>query len=448
MAAMDAHCRQRHPEHLRLVASHWAEALAASGFDAAVVAAGRPKFHQFDDLAPFFRPNPHFALWFPEQQCEGAALLFTPGSRPALYFHSPADYWHQPAQAPDWAAEHFELRSFQEAEALAAAVAKDLGFHRRVAFIGEDPPENWAVEANPAPLTHRLHYQRAWKTAFEIACLERATEKGAKGHIAAREAYYANGSEFEILSAYLAGSGQTESDLPYHCIIGRNEHAAVLHYQHYDRAPPANDHGFLIDAGACHLGYGSDISRTWPAQEASAFAELITALDEQQRGLIETIRPGLGYLDLHLAMHRRIAGILNRFELVRCSADAAYELGLSRTFMPHGLGHLLGLQTHDVGGWQTTAEGGETSPPEAHASLRLTRRIEAGMVFTIEPGLYFIPMLLSRLREGACAAEVNWPRVEAMTPWGGLRIEDNVLVTAGGARNFTREAFTALDPCS
>ena len=219
----------------------------------------------------------------------------------------------------------------------------------------------------------------------------------------------------------------------------------MLHYQHYDRTPPADDHGFLIDAGAAHLGYGSDISRTWSGRDAAAFAELIAALDEQQQALIESIRPGLNYLDLHLAMHRRIAELLNRFELVRCSAEAAYELGLSRTFMPHGLGHLLGVQTHDVGGWQTTPEGGETPPPDAHATLRLTRTIEAGMVFTIEPGLYFIPMLLSRLRQEPNAREVNWPQVEAMTPCGGARIEDNVLVTEGGARNLTREAYAALE---
>ena len=130
---------------------------------------------------------------------------------------------------------------------------------------------------------------------------------------------------------------------------------------------------------------------------------------------------------------------------MRCSADAAYELGLSRTFMPHGLGHLLGVQTHDVGGWQTRPEGGETPPPDAHATLRLTRTIEPGMVFTIEPGLYFIPMLLSRLRTEASAREVNWPKVEAMTPCGGARIEDNVLVLEDGVRNLTREAFAALD---
>ena len=208
ITAMDARCSQRHPEHLRLVASRWAEALEASGFDAVVVAAGRPRFYQFDDLAPFFRPNPHFTLWFPEKHCEGAALLFTPGSAPALYFHSPADYWHQPAQAPDWAAERFELRNFEAAEALEATVAKALRTHRRVAFIGESPPESWAVEANPAPLIHRLHYQRACKTSFEVACLEQATENGVKGHIAAREAYRANGSEFDILRALVERAGR------------------------------------------------------------------------------------------------------------------------------------------------------------------------------------------------------------------------------------------------
>ena len=149
MAAMDVLCRQQHPEHLRQVAEQWEDALEITGFDAVVVAAGRPKCYQFDDLTPFFRPNPHFALWYPDRQCEGAALLIAPSQPPALFFHSPADYWHQPAQAPDWAREHFNLRIFETDEALEAAVAEALRTHRRVAFIGEEPPERWAVESQP-----------------------------------------------------------------------------------------------------------------------------------------------------------------------------------------------------------------------------------------------------------------------------------------------------------
>ena len=437
---MDEAGRRRYAAHLDLVAGRWEQALAASGFDAVVVAAGRPNPHLFDDLTAFFRPNPHFALWFPDRRCEGAALLFMPGQRPRLYFHRPEDYWLLPPTPPSWADAHFELAVFEQADKLQQALAaKTQG--RRAACIGERAPANWAAELNPAPLVNRLHYQRAWKTGFEVACLRQATAGGVAGHLAARDAYYGGGSEFDILGAYLSASRQSEADLPYPCIIGIDEHAAVLHYQHYERSRPADSRVFLIDAGASCRGYGCDITRTWPTPAAGAFAELIDALDEQQRELIGTIRPGLSFVELHLAMHRRLCGLLSRFGLVECSAEAAFEQRLSQTFMPHGLGHLLGLQTHDVGGWQTNPEGGEAPPPKGHETLRLTRTLEVGMVCTIEPGLYFIPMLLRELRGAATGKAVNWPLVEALTPCGGARIEDNVLIAAEGTRNLTREAF-------
>ena len=426
--------------HLRTVAEQWERALAASGFEVALVAAGRPRAHLFDDLTAFFRPNPHFALWFPERRCEGAALLFAPGCRPKLYFHQPEDYWFAPPAPPSWAEAHFELAVFSAAEQLEKTLLEDAK-GRRAAFIGERAPSGLAAEANPAALVNRLHHQRAWKTDFEIACLRQATARGTAGHLAARDAYLAGGSEFDILGAYLAASKQTEADLPYPCIVGLDEHAAVLHYQHYDRGRPPNSRVLLIDAGAGCRGYGCDITRTWATPKAGAFAELIDALDEQQRTLIDGIRPGLNYVELHLAMHRRICTLLHRFGLLGCSAEAAFEQGVSQCFMPHGLGHLLGLQTHDVGGWQADPEGGEAPPPKGHETLRLTRTIEAGMVFTIEPGLYFIPMLLRELRTKPGGGELNWPLVESLKPCGGARIEDNVLVTEDGVVNLTREAF-------
>ena len=441
---MDETSKRQYAEHLGLIAAHWEQALTASGFDAVIVAAGRPQTHLFDDLAPFFRPNPHFALWFPDRHCEGAVLWFAPGQRPKLHLHQPEDYWILPPTVPAWADAHFELAVFSQAEQLQQALLAEAQ-GRRTAFIGERAPANLAAALNPAALVNRLHHQRAWKTDFAVACLGQATESGVAGHLAARDAYYGGGSEFDILGAYLKAAKQTEADLPYPCIVGLDEHAAVLHYQHYKRSRPPNSRVFLIDAGASCRGYGCDITRTWVTPQAGAFADLIHALDEQQRSLIDTIEPGLSFVDLHFAMHRRICALLSRFELVKCSAAAAFEQGISQTFMPHGLGHLLGLQTHDVGGWQTSPEGGQQPPPEGHETLRLTRTIEAGMVFTIEPGLYFIPMLLRELRAELGGKAVNWSLVEQLTPCGGARIEDNVLVTADGVRNLTREAFRRAD---
>ena len=186
-------------------------------------------------------------------------------------------------------------------------------------------------------------------------------------------------------------------------------------------------------------------SRAPTAPGGTRFAELIDALDEKQCAFIADIRPGVSYVDLHERMHRIVGELLARFGLVRCRADAAFETGITDVFFPHGLGHLLGLQTHDVGGWLTAPDGSVSPPPERYPALRLTRPIEARQVFTIEPGIYFIPQLLDQAGDAPHASEIVWPRVESLMPCGGVRIEDNVLVTRDGAENLTRPAFRRLE---
>jgi Xaa-Pro dipeptidase len=101
------------------------------------------------------------------------------------------------------------------------------------------------------------------------------------------------------------------------------------------------------------------------------------------------------------------------------------------------------LQVHDVGGWQRSAAGGEIARPPGHPYLRLTRRLEAGFVVTMEPGLYFIDSLLAQARADSRGAHINWSRVENLRNYGGIRIEDDLGVTASGCENLTRDAFAA-----
>ena len=441
---MDAALEKHYQPHLETLAWQWTAALEAEDFDAVMIAAGAVRNYLFDDQGPAFQPNPHLALWFPHERCEHAILLFVPGTRPRLFFHQPSDYWTLPQQAPQWADTYFDVTVYEDTHALFAAARTEAARLGRVACIGED--RGLAGHTmNPSALVKRLHYQRAYKSDFEIACMLAASAAAAAGHVAARTAFRSGACERDILRAFLAASEQTEVELPYHCIIAQNEHAAVLHYQYYDAAPPVPQHSFLIDAGAQRHGYACDITRTYAADDRSAFGALIAALDAAQRALIDTIRPGMGFLDLHIDMHRRLGELLAEFNLVNCSADAAFDLGITRTFLPHGLGHLLGLQVHDVAGLQVSAGGEESPPPPEYEALRLTRRVAARMVFTVEPGLYLIPMLLRELQPSPAAAEVNWSAVEALLPCGGIRVEDNILVTETGTRNFTREAFAVVE---
>ncbi|MDX1585021.1 MAG: M24 family metallopeptidase, partial [Thermoanaerobaculia bacterium] len=108
---------------------------------------------------------------------------------------------------------------------------------------------------------------------------------------------------------------------------------------------------------------------------------------------------------------------------------------------PHGVGHYIGLQVHDVGGFSADREGTPIPKPEGHPFLRLTRKVETRQVFTIEPGLYFIESLLDELRRSEHNDAVDWKKVDSFRKYGGVRIEDNVVVTDDGSRNLTREVF-------
>ena len=131
-------------------------------------------------------------------------------------------------------------------------------------------------------LLAHLHYARAVKTPYELACMRRASALAARGHVAAREAFRAGASEFEVHLAYCAAAESRDDDLPYGNIIAFDEGAAVLHYQHLDRRRDAPRRSFLIDAGAQFRGYASDITRTWSGGDAE-FSALVAAMDALQQ---------------------------------------------------------------------------------------------------------------------------------------------------------------------
>lgn len=432
-------------DHIRHLQQVWGEALDDTGFEAVVVAAGEQVPNFLDDQPPPFRVNPHFNHWLPETELAGSALLIQPGRPVQAHVLAEADFWHAPPQLPSWAEANAEgglkLHVHATPEALTSALASALPGCS--AYIGPQAAGNLSAQHNPADLLARLHFARAIKTPFELELMRRATRRGVAGHIAAAEAFARQASEFEIGCRFLEASGQLATEQPYSAIVALNEHAGVLHYQHMARSAPARHRSFLLDAGARESGYASDITRTWAGAGEGSFAALIEALNLAQLALIERIRPGVSYVDLHDDMARRISAILHAHDIVDDSPEAIHASGLVDRFFPHGLGHLIGLQTHDVGGRQIDASGAEQAPPERYPALRTTRPVEAGQVFTIEPGIYFIPMLLEPLRDNAEGKRLNWSTIESLYGCGGIRIEDNVIVGNDGCENMTRDAFAA-----
>jgi Xaa-Pro dipeptidase len=274
--------------------------------------------------------------------------------------------------------------------------------------------------------------------------MREANRLGARGHLAATRAFEAGASEFEIELEFLAACGLREQELPYNPIIALNEGGSVLHYQLLDRRPPRERHSMLIDAGAGFAGYASDITRTHSHEDAD-FRALIGQMDAMQQRLCGRVRAGVDWRDIHLAAHEETGRVLKDADVVRCSAEEAVSTGVTRVFLPHGIGHLLGIEVHDVGGFMKTPAEGEIPKPEGHPYLRLTRVLEPGFVVTMEPGIYFIPQLLEGARaDDAKASRINWPRVASLSKFGGIRIEDDLAVTAKGCENLTRDAFQAV----
>ncbi|MBL8152028.1 MAG: M24 family metallopeptidase [Blastocatellia bacterium] len=198
----------------------------------------------------------------------------------------------------------------------------------------------------------------------------------------------------------------------------------------------------LIDAGAKYLGYGSDITRTYLRDGVDdLFGEILARMELLQQSLVAKVAPGVSYIDINRATHRGVAEILHAAGLVKLSADEIFERGFTHPFFPHGVGHLLGIQVHDVSGHMADPDGTPAPPPKEYPFLRFTRNIEIGQVFTIEPGFYFIPMLLEPFRNGADSHLFDWEKIDRLTKLGGIRIEDNLHVTKDGAENLTRPYF-------
>ncbi len=423
-----------YPQHLATLMQRTDAVLQASGFDALVIHAGSAPTQFLDDQDYPFKVNPHFKAWVPVIDNPHCSLIHVPGERPRVLWYQPRDFWHKPAAQPDadWsrALEILPFAAPAEAAALWPGGERTAHVGPPAALEQVDPERR-----NPPELLRRLHHERAVKTGYELACMRLANRYAAQGHRAALDAFRGGASEYHAHMRYLVAAAHREEELPYNNIVAYNRNAAVLHYQFLEREAPPLLRSLLIDAGAQCRGYAADVTRSYAASPG-AFADLIALVESTQQKLCAEITPGRDYREVHLTAHRLLGDALHAAGLITRPGEEAVALNLTSVFFPHGIGHLLGLQVHDVGGVV-----GER--PDGHPYLRLTRMLEPGVVVTVEPGLYFIESLLEAARADERRAHINWPMVEALFPYGGIRIEDNVATTTGAPENLTRDAFAA-----
>lgn len=418
-------------QHLDSLARDYAGVLQRHSLDGVLLYSGHAHPHFADDQTASFAAFGHFLHWVPMAGLEHGWLLIRPGHKPRLHFHAPADFWHLTPSLPDEA----WLDAFEVVKQTGTAPpALPPGRFAVLGDVDDDLGEHLGAEANPESLTRALDELRVRKSDYEVACLREANERALAGHRAAREAFLAGGAELDCQLAYLAHARCRERDLPYQNIVGLNAHGSILHYQHYDIEPPARRCSLLLDGGYRYRGYCADVTRTWAGPDADPdFTPLVEDVTALQQRLISALHPGTSYVDLQVRMHAELAELLAGHGLIRCSPETAVTTGITRAFCPHGLGHLLGLQVHDLAG-RIAADGTPLPPPASDPALRLTRELEAGMVLTMEPGLYIIPMLLEPFHG---SRDIDWNRVEGLADHGGIRIEDNVLVSVQGPDNLT-----------
>ncbi len=408
-----------------------------ASFDAVLFHSGRAATYHRDDEAVPFRPSAHFRRWAPLDGPEHVVLA-RPGRRPKVVRVRPRDYWYDNSPPPTSYWE--EAVDFAEVETF-SQIKDVLGSLARTAYAGpsREAAGELSLPLEPDELMAPLDWYRAYKTEHEMDRIAAACEKSARGHQAARKSFKSWASEREIHWKYLEASDQLEHEVPYVNIIALDEKAAVLHYQGKRGAENAPGKVLLADAGAGCEGYAADITRTWAQPDCDeVFLTLLNAMDAIERDLVDMVTPGRPYLEIHLEAYRRVSQLLIEVGIVKTSLEEAVDQRLTSAFFPHGVGHQIGLQVHDVGGHQASPEGGEVPPPDDHPFLRNTRILEPGHVVTIEPGLYFIPLLLDPLRSGGEATSIDWRLVDRLLPHGGVRIEDNVVCNGDGPRDLTR----------
>lgn len=420
-------------EHLAVLIQRYEEAMAHFDLDAIVIASGEKSYYFQDDHTHPFHAYSGVQQWLPFTLGAETYVIVQAGKKPTLVWPVRDDFWHAPNPVPsgDWQ-QNWEVSLAKKTDKWFADLPA------KTAWLG---PQPMALAVACDGLKAYVDFAKAVKTPFEIQAMRHASLRGASGHIAAKEAFLAGMSELEIHLAFLQASQQTAAQEPYPGIVGLDEHAAVLHYEHKAIEKMANSRTLLIDAGANEHGYASDITRTFVRYDDD-FSALVNDLDAMEQALCRGAISGVAFRDLHQDTLVGIATLLKDHKVCSLSIEEQLEKRIPQVFFPHGLGHLLGLQVHDVGGHQIDQAGTLSLPDDKAPFLRLTRRLEENMVITIEPGLYFIPMLLEKMQAEVKQHGCDMARIQHFLPYGGIRIEDNVVVKNDLPENLTREAFS------
>lgn len=285
--------------------------------------------------------------------------------------------------------------------------------------------------AHAARLREQLLHARRPKDAEELDRLRRACAATAHGFRALVQALKSGVSERELQVELETGFRRGGADRTgYGTIVGVGSNAAVLHFTPGDRRTRPGD-VVLVDAGAEVERYTADVTRTYrlPGGDDGFFRSLHALVLGVERSAIGRCRAGAEWRDLHLEAAREIAEGLVSLGILVGAPESLVERDTHALFFPHGLGHMVGLGVRDASGF---LPGRARSTRPGLSMLRTDLPLEPGYVMTVEPGVYFIPALLQDAAQRERHRDaVRWDRVDALMEFGGVRIEDDVLITEG-----------------
>lgn len=281
--------------------------------------------------------------------------------------------------------------------------------------------------------------QRSVKSAEEIEEMEKAVNITKSMHVRAMQRTKEDKYEYEVVGDILKQCKNYHGSLAYGVIFSIN--GQVLHNHHHDNLM-LSGRLVLNDSGAENdMYYAGDITRTFPVngkftQKQKEIYEIVL---EMEKSCIEFIGPGVKYYDAHLHANAILIERFKALGLLKGETSDMLEAGVAGLFMPHGLGHMIGLDVHDMEdlGEQYVGydDGQERATMLGLKSLRLARTLKPGFTLTVEPGIYFIPQLIEKYKaEGKFMDFVNYDKLKDYYDFGGIRIEDNVLITEDGRR--------------
>jgi Xaa-Pro aminopeptidase len=402
-----------------------------------------------------FRQDSSFLYYFGLDAPGLAAVIDVDSGEETVFGYEPTVaeiVWTGPVPSLAKECAHVGISSHAEPEHLAGVLSEAREQGRKIHFLPQyrawnrlklermigvpclDPDPHVSRELMEAVIDQRLQ-----KSEEELAEIELAIDISYDMHTLAMHLAHPGMVEREVAGAVEGVALSRGSIVSFPVIFSvRGE---VLHNHTYENVMKEGDLAVHDSGATSPLGYASDITRTMPVSGkfTERQADVYRIVLDAQLAAIAAMRPGISFRDVHLLSCREIAKGLNGLGFMKGDVDEAVAAGAHAICMPHGLGHMMGLDVHDMEGIDENLVGYgtefERSEQFGLGYLRVARALEPGFVLTVEPGIYFIPELIDQWRaEGRHAAFIDYDRLEEYKGFGGIRIEDDVVVTEDGHR--------------